>query len=192
MNHKAINPTDSAPNYRLQLTAYSFILVFFMLLSACGYRFAGGGLPGHIKRVSVRMFENPTGETGIETLFANDLINELIRNSDLILTHDDEADAVFVGRIESLRFETISRGGTHTPFERQVKVSVSLELRGQDNLVIWSDKGLTESEAYPVMPDKLTTEHNRREAISEISKRLAEEVYDRLTNSDFPSPAPTD
>jgi hypothetical protein len=49
-------------------------------------------------------------------------------------------------------------------------------------MVIRSAKGVSASEAYDVMPgNKLATEQNRRDAISALSKRLAQRVYNRMT-----------
>jgi hypothetical protein len=47
--------------------------------------------------------------------------------------------------------------------------------------VIWVRKGMTDNETYDVDDDKLVTEQNKKEAISTLSKRLAESVYNRLT-----------
>jgi hypothetical protein len=59
-----------------------------------------------------------------------------------------------------------------------------LKLTGPDGRVIWSARGVSANEAYDVMSDKLATEQNRRDAISVLSKRLAEKVYNRIT-ADF-------
>jgi hypothetical protein len=80
-----------------------------------------------------------------------------------------------------MRIETISRRGTHSSLERRVTVTVDLKLTGPDSRVIWSASGVSANEAYDVMPDKLATEQNRRNAISVLSKRLAERVYNRIT-----------
>jgi len=159
------------------------ILLLCLCFSACGYRFAGGDFPPDIKTLCITVFENRTAETGIETLFANDLLNEFTKSS-LVLTGRAEADAVLAGEIESLAIKTVSRQGSHTALEREVRIAVALKLTDPDGVEIWSAKGISDNEAYPVTPDKSETEQNRRNAVSEISKRIAEDVYDRLT-SDF-------
>ncbi len=156
-------------------------LILGILLSSCGYRFAGGDLPFSIKTLCIRMFENPTTEAGIETTFANDLINEFTRNSHVILAGPEEADAILTGEIRSMSIETVSRKSSYVPFERQAKIAVDLRLKDRDGQVVWSGDEMSEEEAYTVMPEKLATEHNRREAISAISERLAEEVYARVS-----------
>ncbi len=158
------------------------LLVLCIFFSACGYRFEGGGsFPGGIKSVYITIFENRTAETGLETIFANDFIDEFTRRGNLVLAGRDSAETILAGEIESLNIETVSRRESHTALERQVNVVVALKLTGSDGEVIWSAKGVSAHEAYTVMPDKMATEYNRRQAISVISKRMAEAAYEHLT-----------
>ena len=128
------------------------------------------------------VFENRTGEIGAETVFANDLIDEFTRNSSLVLAVRDRADTILSGRIESLSIGTVSRRGSDAAAERQAEITASMKLTGADGKVLWSAEDISGHEAYLVTSDKLATEHNRWEAISTISKRIAERVYHRLRN----------
>ena len=157
------------------------ILWFLAFLSACGYRFAGGGtLPSGIKSVCVTILENRTSEIGVENTFTNDLIYEFTRNGKIASI--DKADALLSGVVKSMSIETISRSGAHTSIERRVTVTLDLKLTDNDGRIIWSVKGVSGNEAYKVVSDnKLSTEQNRRSAISTLSERLAEKVYNSLT-----------
>ncbi len=157
-----------------------FLCLLCLFFSACGYRFTGGGsLPAGVKSVYIAMLENRTSETGMESIFTNDLIYEFTKNSEV--ASKDRADAYLSGIIKSMSIETISRRGTHTSLERRVKIVLDLKLTDTDGKVIWVAKDISENEEYDVMSDKLATEQNRRDAISALSKRLAEKVYNRLT-----------
>ena len=156
------------------------ILWFLAFLSACGYRFAGGGtLPSGIKSVCVTILENRTSEIGVENTFTNDLIYEFTRNGKF--AGIDKADALLSGVVKSMSIETISHSGAHTSIERRVRFTLDLKLTDNDGRVIWSAKGVSDNEAYDVASDKLTTEQNRSKAISTLSERLAEKVYNSLT-----------
>ena len=120
----------------------------------------------------------------MENVITNDLIYEFTRDRKVVLTSSDKADAILTGVIKNMRTRTISRKGSHTPLERRVQVAVDLKLTDQDGSVIWSAKGVSANEEYNVAPDKHVTEQNRRVAISTLSKRLAEKVYNDLT-ADF-------
>lgn len=158
------------------------ILCFLAFLSACGYKFAGGGtLPSGINSVCVTILENRTSEIGVENTFTNDLIYEFTRNGKFASI--DKADALLSGVVKSMSIETISHSGAQTSLERRVKFTLDLKLTDQNGRILWS-KGISDNEAYDVVSDKLSTEQNRHNAISTLSTRLAEKVYNSLT-ADF-------
>jgi len=161
------------------------IILFWLLFSACGYRFAGGGsLPSGITSVSVEMFQNRTAETGVETIITNDLIYEFTRHEQVVVTGSDKADAILTGVVQSISERTISHRGEYTSDERRVVLNLDLKLTNKSGGVIWSAKGVSENEAYKVMSGKQSTERNKRVAIQTLSKRLAENIFNSLT-ADF-------
>ena len=158
------------------------VIILGMLLSACGYRFAGSGnFPAGIQKVFITILTNRTAETGIGNTITNDLRYELIRYNRV--TTRDRADAVLSGEIISSRVETISHKSVHTSQERRVTVSLNLKLIDSNGKVVWSVQGISANEAFDVVSDKQATEQNRSAAISTLSKRLAENVYRRLTQT---------
>lgn len=154
-----------------------------LLIAGCGYHFSGGGsLPGNVSRVFVAMLENRTIETGVESLLTNDLIYEFTR-SGTFSADERKADARLSGVVVSISRATVSRAGIHTSQERRVTLTMALRLTDSAGRVVWSAKQLRDNEEYLVVPDKQTTEQNRRAAIEGLSKRLAEKVYHQLTNN---------
>lgn len=153
------------------------------LITGCGYRFSGGGtLPRDVKHVFVAMLENRSEETGIESILSNDLIYEFSRSGTLA-KGKHHADAQLTGVIDVVTKGTISRISINTSLERRVSLIISFRLTGKDGEVLWSARRMSENEVYLVEQDKETTEHNRRLAIQRLSKRLAEKVYQRLTDN---------
>jgi len=151
-----------------------------VLLSGCGYRFSGSGsLPGGIQKVFITLLDNRTAETGLENTLTGDLRYEFIRYNRN--ANQAEADAVLSGTVKSLRVETISRSGQHSSLERRVTVSVDLKLTDRNGRSVWSVKGLADSESYRVASDSQATDVNKRAAVSALSRRLAENIYYRLT-----------
>lgn len=164
--------------------AAGITLILAVCLAGCGYRFvSGGGLPDWVERIYIPVFVNRTGESGIEVTFTNDLIYELTRNAVVRLTTDEAAaDARIYGRITSLRTDTLTHLGHQVALERRVKVELEITITDANGKTLWADAGLTGEEAYPVdSRNKRVTEHNRRQAIDEISSRIAEGIYHRLT-----------
>ncbi|MGD8771223.1 MAG: LptE family protein [Desulfobacterales bacterium] len=165
---------------------YAWALILLgSFFSACGYRFAGGGsLPSGITSISVKMFENRTAETGVESIITNDLIYEFSRHEQVVVTGSDKADAILTGVVQSISERAISHTGKYTSNERRVELKVDLQLTDRTGGVIWSRKAVSENEAYQVLSEKQSTERNKRVAIETLSKRLAENIFNRLT-ADF-------
>lgn len=162
-----------------------FLIVFLILpLTGCGYRMAGGGsLPGGVETIAVTLLENRTSETGLESVMTGALITELNRRRKGGVSDVDHAQAVLGGTIQALGRDTIARRGTSTSLERRVYVVANLTLTHQDGEVLWKGEGLRAEQAYAVSgDDSAVTDANRREAISQLSQRLAETVIRRLTD----------
>lgn len=158
------------------------VLVLWVVFSACGYRFAGSGsFPAGTKTISISIFENRTAETGLENVITNDFIYEVTRSNEVALIRKDKAEANLSGVIVSTWTASISRSSVDTSLERRVTVTLNLKLTNTSGITIWSAKGVSESEAYVVEDAKQATEQNRQDAISRASKRLAENIYNRLT-----------
>ncbi len=161
---------------------YLIILICLFTGVACGYKFTGGGeLPSGIKSINIELFENRTSETGLEHVITNDLNYEVTRNGRVSLTDKESSDAVLTGTIRSLNVDSISHKGKSS-IERRVKITVDMKLTSSAGKVLWSVQGVTEDEDYDVMDDKPDTEQNRSDAIEELSKRLAEKIYNRMAD----------
>jgi hypothetical protein len=171
--------------------AVIFLLMAGLMTVSCAYRFTGSDEPPFgIRRISVAMFDNKTSETAIETLFANDLMNELARDSRWTIGGVKEADAVFYGVIKSLAIESISREKIHISLERRVVARADIRLKSKNGKILWAGENLWASQAYRVEPDKRKTELNLREAISHISGKMAQNVVQQLSWGAGYSPLP--
>ncbi len=159
------------------------LLISCFLASACGYKFKGGGEPpGGIKSINIVTFQNRTSEVGIENSFTSALVDQFITNSDVMVSSRAAADAVMEGSIVAIRSGSIARKGPQTSLESRVYMTVDLKLTAKDGKVLWFSKGISEKEEYDIDDDKTTTEWNKRTAIKNLSKKLAERVYNRLTD----------
>jgi len=166
-----------------RITNAILALVFLSALAGCGYHFKGMGLtaPEGVSTVAITVLENRTSQSGIETVFTNDLAYEFTRSKVLRVVGKDTADAVLSGTIMSLREDTISRTASYDSAERRVTITLDLALERADGKVIWSDRALSDKEAFKVNPSaKLVTEKNKRVAIKAMSERLAEKIHNRI------------
>ncbi|MCK4388979.1 MAG: hypothetical protein KAV83_01920 [Desulfobacterales bacterium] len=171
------------PNAHLkQLARAIAALVVLVALAACGYQFKGMGLtpPAGVHTIAITVLENRTSESGIETVFTNDLSYEFVRSKILRVVDKNTADAVLSGVVESMSVHTVSHTASYDSAERSVRITLNLTLIGRNGRILWSDNALWDREAFEVSGDKLITEKNRRTAIEAISMRLAEKVHNRI------------
>jgi outer membrane lipopolysaccharide assembly protein LptE/RlpB len=153
----------------------------FLMLSACGYHFkAGLSAPRGVDTVAVPVLENRTWETGIETVFTNDLLYEFTRSKVLSIADRATADAVLEGTIVSLDVDTVSHTVDFDAYERRVIVTLAFTLTNRDGTVIWSCPSLVDREEYKVLSEKLKTEEARLSAIEIVSQRTAEKVHNGI------------
>jgi outer membrane lipopolysaccharide assembly protein LptE/RlpB len=159
------------------------LCITLLTITACGYRFSGGGaLPGEVHLVALGVFDNSSGETGVESIVSNDIVYECARNGHRFVRPNEDADAVVSGGIRSVTTRPISRSSVNTVQERRVTVTVFVTMTGSKGDILWQAPELSEKEEYEVADEKSVTEQNKRAAISKLSKRLAEKVYQRMTD----------
>jgi len=166
-----------------EITRATVALLVFVSLAGCGYHFKGMGLkaPEGVRTIAITVLGNRTSESGIETVFTSDLAYEFTRSKVLRVVGKDTADAVLSGGVASLTVDTISHTASYESDERRVTITLDLALERTDGKVIWSDRALSDKEAFRVDPsDRLETDNKRREAIETISERLAEKIHNRI------------
>jgi outer membrane lipopolysaccharide assembly protein LptE/RlpB len=167
---------------RIKLSAV--ILLIAALGAACGYRFAEqGGFPGDTERLFVKVLENKTQETGVESIVTNALLAELtLRKTDELASGFDDADVVLSGVVNLVTIVTISVSKPDVADERRVTVTVDLKLTKKDGRIVWAANDLTDFEAYLVDTNTQRTDANRRNAIRVLSKRIAERAVNRFSD----------
>jgi len=154
-----------------------------LLFTGCGYQFGRSGqLPPGMAVVHIPPIKNPTNETELSAILTNDLIGEFVKNGYAVTAAKDKSDGELIGGIGSVKTRTVSRVGDHTALERRVEITTAFKLRDSAGNVLWTANEITESEAYPISADEILTEDSRRAAISTLSKRLAEKIFNLLSD----------
>jgi outer membrane lipopolysaccharide assembly protein LptE/RlpB len=155
----------------------------FIIFSGCSYRFSGtGSLPSGITQIYVSIIENKTTEAGIENYLTNDLINEFILRKKEVLSRQDDAEGILSGSIENVREMPIAHSSQSKSTERRVFMGVTLNLVDAKGKTVWTVNGINANQAYKVTDDKTVTDQNKKMALQILSKRLAEKIYNRLTD----------
>ena len=154
-------------------------------LSGCGYKFVGqgGAFPQNVQRIYVEMFQNNTTQTGLENTITNAIVFEFTRRNKAGLASSlEQADAVLNGVVTGKTVQTVAPRGKDAAAQRRVTLSMNLKLIRVGGEIIWAGSSIRDNEDYPVAEDKLTTEQNEREAIVILATRLAEGIYNQLTD----------
>lgn len=155
-----------------------------LLMTSCGYRFAGGGGPPKgLHTIFIRLIENQTAEIGAEIVLTDQLKNEFTRKYKGEIAPEGEAAGILSGRITAVRTWTVARRSAQSSLEKRVSVTIDLTLKNQAGEVIWFTRGMSGSEVYTVsQTDKALTESNKQQAIEVVCLRLGEEAYYRMTD----------
>ena len=159
------------------------VLLIYLLLPSCGYRFSGGGsLPGGAETLSVLMLENRTAEAGIQAQLNSAIVYEVTRRDSSRIARPENADALLSGVVKTVQDTDIAHTGTSTASQRRVTLVVDMKLERPDGTRLWRRNGLSDYEAYDVAANRTQTNLNRRSAIEKLSKRLAETIYKSITD----------
>ena len=152
--------------------------------TSCGYRFAGSeGPPQGIEKLFIQLIDNKTTELDVDNLITSELKNEFIHKYRGVLVDRKQADAVLSGAVVGIRTETVASRGALTSLERRVYMTMDLTLKSSGSEQIWFAKGITDSDTYAVESgDKEATEQNKRNALKDLARRLAEVSFNRLSD----------
>jgi hypothetical protein len=158
--------------------------VLAVALLSCGYHFSGGGsFPAGVNRIYITILENRSAETGVESTFTNDLIDEFTRKrKESIAAEQSAADGFLSGTIVRLSVENISRTSVAAAVERRVTGVLNLRLESPRGKLLWASGNIVERQAYGVAASKAETDRNKSAAIDAVSRKLAESAFNRLTD----------
>jgi hypothetical protein len=112
-------------------------LTLMMSLSCCGYS-TRSLLPGHMRKLNIKLFENATVKTGLDEL-ATQAVTEAFRTgSGLKLTTEKQADIVIEGRVANYAKEPYVYTGALDITQYKVTVTFSARCLDQvKNTVFW-------------------------------------------------------
>ncbi len=173
----------SAPSSRGTPALLGLLLALADLAVGCGYRFPGEiALPGGARGVRVEPFENRTAEPGLETIVRQAFALELSRRGRAAQAGRPGDELLLRGVIRSVELRSISSARQGSGGERQVTLTVDLQLLREGGAVLWSAAALSASEIYPIDTEKLFEEERRRASLSLAARRLAEIMVNRLSD----------
>jgi hypothetical protein len=156
------------------------LLLASLLLTGCGYRFAG-----EEESVFVDTFTNKTGEAYAENIFRSAFISRFVQEGRFKLARSrGEADLICRGTVRSLQAAPLAYKATNLSAEDRITVTLEISFDERESgRVIWAEGSLVGTGDYPVTTAGVT-ESSRRNALVKLANDSAERAY-RLMMSGF-------
>jgi hypothetical protein len=157
-------------------------LILIGVCFGCGYHLAGGedNIDPGIQKVFVDTFANRTSEAGLENLFRNAFIDQVLKGSRFQLAgRRDEADALIRGNIQSLVTSHVAYRETDLAAEERLTVvlEITFEERASKR-VLWQNRKFSYYVDYVVSSGQTgLTEAYRKSALVKLSNDVAERAY---------------
>jgi hypothetical protein len=135
-----------------KIIAYLFAAVLFITLSSCTSLYAPAVqlLPEHIKKVYVKPFVNNTNQFGIESKFANEVIEEIINSGSLSLVNKEkDADGVLTVTIKRYILQPLTYDINNVAEQYKMWIIASVSLVDNDNNVtLWTEPNMEGIQIY--------------------------------------------
>lgn len=154
-----------------------------VLLAACGYQFRGkqNNLPPDVKSIAIPVFKNRTNEIRIEQIFTDAVIFQFTRSQMVRVVSEGQANAVLDGTVERVEIVDVALTSGDTSRQRRITIWVNAKLiRKRDGKVLWENRSLWQNATYNVAGSPQATEFNKRTAITELAKSMAQTLHDSV------------
>ncbi|HEU0014639.1 MAG TPA: LptE family protein [Longimicrobium sp.] len=151
-----------------------------LLLAGCGiYRFTGGGLPLHVRRVYIEPFDNQTAYQALTADLLRQLQEKFPGSLGVRLSSQQNADAIVRGKLLSAEEQTTNFSPTPDPsgrierLEARVQITFEAEIYDVKNdAVLWRGAGITAIGNFD--PDREDVDDGRRKALEQVVQKMIE------------------
>ena len=107
-------------------------------------------LPSNIRKLSIRPIINKTQQSGLEDLFALAVRDEFLRDGRYPPVPEKESDGIVQITIARYILTTLQYDAGQNPTTYRLRIAVEVQLLDRaSNKVLWTEKGLETSLAYP-------------------------------------------
>lgn len=154
-----------------------------LVLWGCGYGFQGARAPeGAFLEIPV--FVNKTVETGIETIFTQELISEMRKTPGWKIVEPGQGRYLLKGTILSFVSEPHAVSVRKLAVEHRATMVLDVSfVEKSSGKELWRDRNLRTFVDYPVGADVLGAERAKREAIGRIAQEMASRIRTRVQDT---------
>lgn len=158
--------------------------LILLLSSGCGYHLpsvGGSPFPGDGNTIKIEPFANRAFKANLESLLANELIDEFGKRGNLVIVTDGNAALVLSGAIASYGISAISYSSVDTVKEYRATMTLDATLRQKsDQKVLWKGNA-SYSQDFPASANIAFQQNSEDAAIQEISRRICQQLYMKIT-----------
>ncbi|WP_243374437.1 LptE family protein [Geotalea sp. SG265] len=159
-----------------------FLLFFGVTFSGCGYHHLQGvGSPARgLDGIHVRIFANKSYRAGLETVVTQSLIDEYALHSGGNAVAEGAARLVLSGTVLSYTVDPVSYTAADrvAGYRAALKIAATLTER-QTGKIVWKGE-VSGNRDFPASPDIALQQNRESAAIAEISRRLAEQLHEKM------------
>ena len=158
---------------------YLWLALFSVIVfSGCGIYSMSGSLPSHIKNVAVPLFENETVEVDIVDLVSDEIRSAIIKDGNMKIVAENDADAVVTGKIKDVfeSADSFSKGEVAKQFKIQVFAEVTF-FDIKKNKAIWEESNMEGWARYNADDPAA-----REGALKEALQMLAKDIIDKTVS----------
>lgn len=186
----------------------AILLLAAVCFAACGtdiaYKPAPQLLPGHIKKLAIRLAVNKTQQFGLEDKLTLRIRDEFLKDGRYPLVPEPESDGIVAVTVTRYLLTAVQYDATLVPTAYKLRVVLDLQfIDRHTNTVLWEERNLEGILSYPALTlPGGRTEEQAREAIwdtlaRDVKTRVVEGfgtvtgTSERRISGDAPSTAPT-
>jgi len=182
LKHASIVPVSGANGRPSSLA----VVLFFLLLSSCGYRFTpvGGVVPEDSRTIAVLAFVNDTNEPYVDVEVTKAVVDEFLADGRLKVVSSEVADLVLKGSVT--KFDMTPSSYTTDNYVQSYTVGIGVNVTVEDvktHKIIWQEKGLGSvfvSSYQVTLGDITSTKIAKEAALKTGSRDVASTLRSRL------------
>jgi len=162
------------------------VVLFFLLLSSCGYRFTpvGGVVPEDSRTIAILAFVNDTNEPYVDVEVTKAVVDEFLADGRLKVVSSEAADLVLKGSVT--KFDMTPSSYTTDNYVQSYTVGIGVNVTVEDvktHKIIWQEKGLGSvfvSSYQVTLGDITSTKIAKEAALKTGSRDVASTLRSRL------------
>jgi len=182
LKHASIVPVSGANGRPSSLA----VVLFFLLLSSCGYRFTpvGGVVPEDSRTIAILAFVNDTNEPYVDVEVTKAVVDEFLADGRLKVVSSEAADLVLKGSVT--KFDMTPSSYTTDNYVQSYTVGIGVNVTVEDvktHKIIWQEKGLGSvfvSSYQVTLGDITSTKIAKEAALKTGSRDVASTLRSRL------------